>query len=120
MLMRITALVAAAAYLSGCASLVALEGPPQNAGSVLTQGDRAVLATRDGRVHDFTVTRSAPEEVCGKDECVRTSEITGAQRQEPKPAVVVATVVVGIALAVGFVAYALSHVSVPATAFAFH
>ena len=110
MLMRIAALIVATVYLCACSTLVPLGSSPDAAGYAVESGDRVVLATRDGGMHDFTVTHAGPEEICGKDECVRAADITGAQRQVPKPAHVTTAVAVGLVIGLGLVLYLLAHV----------
>jgi hypothetical protein len=86
-------------HLAGCTTLNAV--PYSNSvfeGEAVRKGDQVVLATTGGE-RRFEVTSVTPEQICGKDECVRTEAIESVKREEFS-ASKTAAAVGGIALAV--------------------
>ena len=89
-------------HVAGCTTLTTV---PYSQGTFekdpVHQGDQVVLATTGGE-RRFEVTSVTPEQICGKDECVRAEAIESVERQEFS-ALKTAGAVAGIALAVLFV-----------------
>ena len=71
-----------AAYLSACTTTAPILAPPDQIGTVLKAGDRAVLLLRSGQTRELLITRTTAREVCGEQECVPVEEIASAERRE--------------------------------------
>ena len=106
---RLICMLVVSLHLTGCTTLSTV---PSSEGTFernpVRKGDQVVLTTIRGEdrfrdVHRFEVTSVTPDEICGKDECVRVDAIETLQRQEfnaRKTAALVAGIVL-IVLAVG-------------------
>ena len=91
-------------YLAGCTTMNAV---PVAQGKFvkdsIREGDQIVLLTNHDQ-HRFIVTSVTPQQICGKDKCVRIEEVESVTRQEFS-ALKTAGLVVGIVL-VGLGAFA--------------
>ena len=91
-------------YLASCTTMNAV---PVAQGKFvkdsIREGDQIVLLTNHDQ-HRFIVTSVTPQQICGKDKCVRTEEVESVTRQEFS-ALKTAGLVVGIVL-VGLGAFA--------------
>ena len=95
----------AALHLASCTTLATVPySDGKFAGASVRAGDRVVLKT-GARVYDFEVASVTAEEICGKDDCVRTAEIQSVERKEISvpwtvlAVVLIAAIVIGIGAA---------------------
>ena len=79
---RTCATLLIAAQLAGCTTLRPVDTPRPGAAFAVTPGDAVSITTSTGRRVEMDVERSSPEEICGKDECVRATEVAAIDRRE--------------------------------------
>ena len=104
--MKTTAAIAVFAFLlGGCASLQAVDAPPEQvreqvrAGQIARPGERVTVTTEDGRTHEFEVVEVTDRAVRGDGAEVPIDEIVGVRATRADPARI-ALAVVGAAVAV--------------------
>ena len=99
MITRILWLILILVYLAGCTTMMPVSTAPGQINSAVQVGDRVAIISRSVQTREFSVTRVTPEQICGRDECVRAEEIESVHRQEFS-VLKTAGLVVGIALIV--------------------
>ena len=79
---RICATLLIAAHLAACTTLRPVELPRAGAGFAVAPGDALTITTSTGRRVQMDVERSSADEICGKGECVRVTEVSAIDRRE--------------------------------------